>query len=139
MLVYHLVSEYLQESSDAPGITLIDGYPKEPELVTLIDQQNKQGVINVVGTIEIAVSDCLAMTRQIGRKGITSTHPDYGGAVAQERIELHNSRASSVSAHLARIGTYLTIDGDRPMTDVQADFIASLRSLCVVTADEIGA
>lgn len=134
-----MVAEYLEENLYSPGITLVDGYPKELELVTLIDQQKRQGDINVMGTIDIATSDHLAVTRQLGRNGVNSTHPTYGEAVAQERVELHNSYASPVAEHLARLGTYLTIDGNQSLTAVQEDFIASLQALCTEMVDEVGA
>jgi adenylate kinase family enzyme len=130
LLVHRIVQEYLEENRSEPGITLIDGYPKDIELVPLIAKQQTKGQIEIKGIIELDTSDEEAVVRQLGRSGLHSAHPVYSEAVAYSRVKHHTANVRPVIDELSRLGDAFALNGDQPLEDLHNEFILLIGELC---------
>ncbi len=125
LLVHALVEEFLR-TQNGPGLTLIDGYPKEPELLPLLDRSARERVLDILGCIAINVSDAEAVRRQLERMEADPAHPSYDTEAAILRVKAHNEQTVPVIGVLESLYSTATIDGAQDRSSVSTDFIKAL-------------
>jgi adenylate kinase family enzyme len=119
-LVQGIVEEYLA-SHQQTGITLIDGYPKEPELIPVIGEAIKDSKLTLIGCIALNVSDETAVRRQLARLD-TDGHPLYDEITARQRVAAHNSDVVPVLTALGQTYGQVSIYGEQTSENVLAEF-----------------
>jgi adenylate kinase family enzyme len=126
-LIHKIVEEYF-DHIETPGVTLVDGYPREACLTPIIEQAVDCSKLIVKGCVYIAVNDNVSVNRQITRTSMDS-HPSYGYVKAGQRVVEHNLEVHPVIKELGRLYGLDVVDGEQNKERVLSDFIAVLGKL----------
>jgi len=119
-LVHDVVLEHLEATP--PGtITLVDGFPKEPELLPLLRQDVRNNSLAVLGCIVLQIDDDASITRQLARAG-TDSHAAYGTAVARQRIEQYRTHVEPTLGLLSAEWGMIEVDGMADVANSRAAF-----------------
>ncbi len=109
-LVYGVVEEFITNHQQ-PGLTLIDGFPKEIGMIPFIEDGVKRGVLDIAGLVVIQVDDETAINRQLARKAVESSHEPYDKTKAQRRVDEYRDQTVPVIAFLGTEYPIMEIDG----------------------------
>jgi adenylate kinase family enzyme len=129
-LLQGIVEEYIQ-GLDEPGITLVDGYPKEPEVLPLLRNAMGAGILSVRGCLYLDVSDEVAVKRQLERAPHNGSHPEYDEEMAMLRVRRHNEQTEPVVRQLSILYGGYVIDGSQEFSLVRRHFVAAAGD-CVI-------
>jgi len=127
-LVHRVVVEFIKDL-DRPGVTLIDGYPKEFSLLPLVYQSVEEGIMSVSGLVSVVVCDGMAVNRQI-----TRANAELGREDALRRVQAYTKDTEPVLDALAHeLGQQRkTIDGEQLFPTVANEFVGVLSQLAGV-------
>ncbi len=123
-LIHAIVEDFLAAGSD--GVTIVDGFPREMELLDMLRASEEAGTLKVLGNVTVDVPDDVSIARQMARQSIDG-HPPCDVAMALRRTtEYRRTTEPVVRAVAARWGSEL-IDGEQSISVVGPLFTAALR------------
>jgi adenylate kinase family enzyme len=127
-LVHQVVEEFVKDL-DTPGVTLIDGYPKEFNLLPFVYRSIEEGVMSVSGLVSIVVRDNMAVNRQTTRANAKLSRED-----ALRRVQVYTQDTEPVlNAFAQELGQQRNaVDGEQPFPVVANNFISILSQLAGV-------
>lgn len=121
-LVYKVMIDFVSEVVE-PGFSFIDGFPKEPEMLPLLDRDISGGLLEVAGIIVVDISDELSLFRQVQRASSTSVDVErYDAQKALDRIAEYNILTKAVIGSLSVKYPTAYIDGSLPLPEVSQSF-----------------
>ncbi len=126
-LVHAVVREYIKQQGS--GIILVDGFPKEPEMLPLIRSDASSGLLHIAGLIVVDIDDQTSIERQLSRGVRGALHERYDATVAQRRVEEFNTVTVPVIDELSSEYPLVHINGTMPLSAVKTAFMSAITAL----------
>jgi adenylate kinase len=124
-LVTKMLKERLAEP-DAKGGAIFDGYPRTVAQAESLEALLKDAGGRVDAVLFIDVPDSVLVDRLLKRATLEGRADDTKATIA-ERLRVYREKTAPLADLFRRQGSFVTIDGNRPVEAVGADIAAALR------------
>lgn len=120
-LVHAVVHEALGEMAEST--VLIDGFPKESEMLDLVKGDIRNGTVSYMGVVVVQVTPDTSLHRQVNRaREPALDHSSYGHDVATKRTNEFFEVTMPVIHALGCMMPVLNVCGEGPLIEVQTSF-----------------
>lgn len=125
--VHQIVQEHLS-THETPGTTIVDGYPRDMELIQMLQYSELAQEIQVLGNVEVQVDDELSINRQLDRRSVDG-HPVCDLSTARRRTAEYRNNTHHVVEAVREIWGGELVDGARPILQAGLSFTNILRTI----------
>lgn len=123
-LVYTIVEDCLTMDSD--GVTIVDGFPRDMELLDMLRASEKAGTLQVLGNVTVDVPDDVSIARQMARESVDG-HPACDVTMALRRTTEYRRITEPVVRAVSTLWGGEVIDGQQSISVAGPLFTAALR------------